>query len=383
MRDSTAAKYTIPVFRPYADEEEIAAVAEVLRSGWWGQGPKTEAFEKSFAAFVGADRGVALNSATAGLYLSLEVVGIRGFEVITPALTFVATNHAILQAGGTPVFADVDPETLNIDPADVSRKVTERTKAIMVVHFGGHAVDLDAIHAIADQHNLIVIEDAAHAIGATYKGKPIGGLSPLTCFSFHPTKNIGTGDGGMVMLPAGSDPEWEARLRRLRWLGITKDSWQRSTPGDASQFRWEYRVEEVGQKFHFNDIMAAIALIQLKRVRAGNARRREIWQRYNDAFADVDWITCPVEKEYTQSSCHFYVIRVDNRDELRAWLRSRGIATGLHYVPSHLYDVYVPYRTDLPVTDTEWKRLITLPLFPGLQDDEIAHIIESVKRFQS
>lgn len=368
----------IALFTPFAGQEEIDAVAEVIRSGWWGNGPRTVEFEQRFAAFVAATYAVSLNSATAALHLALKVAHVEGGEVITTPMTFVSTNHAILLNDATPVFADVERDTLNIDPADIERKITPKTRAIVCVHYGGHPCDMDRITEIAQAHNLIVIEDAAHATGARYKDHPIGSISPMTCFSFHPVKNLATGDGGMITL---ANEEWKDRLHRLRWVGINKNTWQRSDDKDSSQYNWEYGVDEVGFKYHSNDLMSAIANVQLKRLPATNDRRRAICALYNDGFADVPWIETPIEKDYAFSARHNYVIRVQNRDALADWLREHRVGSGMHYIPNHLYDMYKPYATPLPVIEEEWLRLLTLPLHPNLSDADVAYIIDVVRRF--
>jgi perosamine synthetase len=370
----------IPVFRPFCGEEEVEAVAAVLRSGWWGQGPKTTEFEQRFAEFVDAPLAISLNSATAALHLSLAVAGVEGSEVITTPLTFVSTNHAILYNHATPVFADIKPDTLNIDPDDIERKITPNTRAIMVVDYGGHPADLDRILAIAEAHNLVVIEDAAHAAGSAYKGRRVGSIAPMTCFSFHPVKNLATGDGGMITL---ADEEWAARLKQLRWVGINKDTWVRSEGKAASQYSWQYDVAELGFKYHTNDIMSAIALVQLERLPQTNARRREIAARYDAGLADLDWLQLPVRYDHVESAQHNYVVRLDNRDGLADWLRDRQIATGMHYIPNHLYDMYQPYATELPVTEREWERLLTLPLFPALTDEEVDYIIDAIRAYHA
>jgi perosamine synthetase len=371
--------HAIPVFRPYHGEEEIEAVAAVIRSGWWGQGPKTAEFEQRFAAFVDAPRAVAVNSATAALHLALQVAGVDGGEVISTSMTFVSTNHAILYNHATPVFADIEPDTLNIDPADIARKVTVRTRAIVAVHYGGHPADLDRIHAIADAHGLIVVEDAAHACGAEYQGRKIGSLSPLTCFSFHPVKNLATGDGGMITL---HDEEWDSRLRRLRWVGINKDTWVRSAGKEKSQYSWQYDVEELGYKCHTNDINAALGLVQLERLPQTNARRREICALYDVGLGDLPWLQLPVQRPGVISARHNYVVRCDDRDGLADWLRQHKVATSVHYIPNHLYEMYRPYATPLPVTEREWQRLLTLPLFPALTDAEAAYIIDVIRHYE-
>jgi perosamine synthetase len=370
----------IQVFKPAHGEEEVEAVAEVIRSGWWGQGPKTAELEKRFAEFVGAKYAVSVNSATAALHLSLALLDIQGAEVISTAMTFVSTNHAILYNGGIPVFADVDPETLCIDPTQIERHITPRTKAIMAVHYGGHPCDLDAIHQIAARHNLTVIEDAAHAAGSRYKDQPIGSISPLTCFSFHPVKNLATGDGGMI---THANPEWDKRLRKLRWVGISKDTWSRSDSGDVSQYSWYYNVEELGYKYHTNDIMSAIALVQLKRLPETNARRRAICELYDQGLRGLEWLILPTVRPYAFSARHNYVVRTEGRDGFMNALRERGIATGMHYIPNHFYEMYKPYvREPLPVTEREWAKMVTLPVYPDLTDSQVESIIQAIREYQ-
>lgn len=369
----------IQLFKPYHGEEEIDAVADVLRSGWWGQGPKTAEFEQKFGDFVESPLAVSVNSATAALHLAMRVADVEGGEVITTPMTFVSTNHAILYNNATPVFADVERDTLNIDPDDIARKITDDTRAIAVVDYGGHPADLERILDMADAHNLIVIEDAAHAAGSRYKGRAVGSISPMTCFSFHPVKNLATGDGGMITL---QNEEWAERLRRLRWVGINKSTWQRADGDDSSRYSWEYNVEEAGYKYHTNDINSAIALVQLERLPDTNGRRREICTMYDEGLSDVSWLQCPVEKEYAYSSRHNYVIRVDERDKLADWLREHRVGSGMHYIPNHLYEMYKPYVTEsLPVIEEEWLRCLTLPLHPGLSDSDVTYIIDVIKRF--
>lgn len=369
----------IQLFKPYHGEEEIEAVAEVLRSGWWGTGPKTIEFEQKFAAFVSAKTAVSFNSATAALHLALTVADVEGAEVISTPMTFVSTNHAILYNNAIPVFADVERDTLNIDPADIERKITPKTKAIMAVDYGGHPCDFERIFEIARAHNLIVIEDAAHAAGARYKDKPVGSYSPMTCFSFHPVKNLATGDGGMITL---DNNEWAERLKRLRWVGINKNTWQRSDGSDGSKYSWEYDVEEAGFKYHTNDINSAIALVQLGRLAGTNERRREICAMYDEGLKDIAWIELPVEKDYAFSSRHNYVIRLEKRDKLADWMRDYKVGSGMHYIPSHLYDMYKPYvREALPVIEREWLRCLTLPLHPNLSNSDVEYVIEVIRRF--
>jgi perosamine synthetase len=365
----------IPVFRPTAGPEEEAAVAEVLRSGWWGLGPKTAEFEARFAEAVGAEHCIGTNSASMALLLSLTALDLAGREVITTALTFVSTNHAILQAGGTPVFADVDRDTLTIDPAEVGRLITPRTAAVMVVDYGGHPAELATIGALAKAHGLKVVEDAAHACGASYRGQPVGSISDLTCFSFHAVKNLAMGEGGGITVADVSTAE---RLRRMRWLGLSHGTWERT---GASVYRWDYDLEEIGYKGHLSDIPAAIGLVQLRRLPEANERRRSIARRYTEAFADLAWLTPPCELDHVRSAWHLYAVRVVDRNRFIDHLSGLGVASSVHYKPTHLYPQYAPYARALPVTESVWQRLVTLPLFPGLTDAEVEQVIDAVRSF--
>ncbi len=365
----------IPVFRPTSGPEEEAAVAEVLRSGWWGLGPKTAEFEARFAEAVGAEYCVGTNSASMALLLSLTALDLAGREVITTALTFVSTNHAIVQAGGTPVFADVDQDTLTIDPGEVERLITPRTAAIMAVDYGGHPAELQAIVELARAHGLAVVEDAAHACGATYRGRPVGSIADLTCFSFQAVKNLAMGEGGGITVNDASTAE---RLRRMRWLGLSQSTWERT---GTSSYRWDYDLDEIGYKGHLSDIPAAIGLVQLGRLPEANERRRTIARGYSEAFATLDWLTCPIELDHVRSAWHLYAIRVTERNRFIDHMSSLGVATSVHYKPTHLYPQYAPYARALPVTESAWQRLVTLPLFPGLTDDEVQQIIDAVRSF--
>lgn len=367
----------IPVFKPSLGREELEAVREVFESGWIGLGPKTKEFEERFAQYIGADFAVGTNSCTAALHLALAVLGINFGEVITPSLTFISTSHAILYNGATPVFADVYEDTLNVDVDDVKRKITDRTKAIIAVHYGGHPCDMDAICDLARGRGIRVVEDAAHATGASYKGKKVGTLGDIACFSFHAVKNLTTGEGGMITT---SDEKVYKELQKLRWLGITKDTWQRSEE-EVDRYSWYYEVETLGYKYHMSDINAAIGLVQLKKVDALNEKRRQITIRYNTEFKNLDWLKIPILKENVKSSHHNYVVKVDDRDKFIGYLKNKGISSSVHYIPNHHYKIYKKYRADVPVTEKIWKKLVTLPLFPDLTEEEIDKIVEAVKGF--
>lgn len=376
----------IPVFRPNYDKEEIKAVTEVLKSGWIGLGPKTEEFEKRFASYIDVPYAIALNSATAALHLSLLAANIgEGDEVIVPALTFVSTAHAVLYTGATPVFADVDKEILCISPDDVVKKITKQTKAIIPVHYGGHPCDMDGLKKIARKHNLIIIEDASHACGSSYHGKKIGSISPFTCFSFHAVKNLATGDGGMITV---KDKKTADRLRRLRWCGINKNTWDRLEDiyEEEKAYRiygWHYEVEELGYKYHMNDINAAIGLVQLQKLDKSNQKRRTLASRYNHELNKTKELKCPVIKSNIISAQHNYVIRCGERDKLHLFLREKNISSGVHYMPIHLQPFYKKLypNTRLPIAETQWKQLLTLPLYPNLTQKKQDYIINCIKEF--
>lgn len=368
----------IPVFRPSMGDEEIRSVERVLRSGWLGLGPKTKEFEEAFAKYVGTERAIGVNSCTAALHVALKVMGVEGGEVITTPMSFISTSHAIIYNNAVPVFADIEEDTLNISVEEINKLVGPKTKAIIAVHYGGHPCDMDSILEIAKRNSLRVIEDAAHACGSEYKGRKIGSIGDATCFSFHAVKNLATGDGGMITVRGSEIAE---RIRKLCWLGISRGTWDRSK---GIAYNWEYDVEEIGFKYHMNDIMAAIGLVQLAKIEENNSRRREIVQRYNDAFSDVGWIGIPVEKEYARSAHHNYVIKVLNgkRNELVSHLAQHEISTSVHYIPNHLYQIYRPYYRKLSVAENVWRKIVTLPLFPDLKDEEVDYIIDKVRQFE-
>ena len=361
------------------DDAEIKAVSETIRSGWIGNGPKAAEFEKRFAALIDIPHAIALNSATAALHLAMLLADVRGYEVITTPMTFVSSNHAILYAGGIPVFADIEPDTLNIDPEKIAASITENTRAIMVVHYGGHACRMEEIAEIANKHDLVLIEDAAHGTGGQYRDSMLGSIGDFGCFSFQAVKNIATGDGGM--LTCRSD-EHASRARKLSWMGISRGTWDRV---DGEEYSWQYDVEELGFKYQMNDIAAAIGLAQLDKLERVNNARRELATRYSERLGNIDLIEVPVEKDYTRSSWHNYVIKVrdsSKRNKLIDHLKSNGISTGMHYIPNHLYKMYSPYvHNPLPVAEDVWKRIITLPLFPDLTIEKQDKIIDAICYF--
>lgn len=372
----------IPVLQPSIGQEEIDAVVDVLKSGWLGLGPKTEQFETEFAAYVGSRFMVALNSGTAALHLALEILDIGpGDEVIVPSLTFISTVHAVSYVGATPVFADVEKDTLNLCVEDIERKITDKTKAMIVVHMAGHPCDMDAIHQLALSKGIKVVEDAAHAAGAAYKGRKIGSVSDLTCFSFHAVKNLTCGEGGGITC----NQEWMARkLREKRWVGISKDTWIRSS--SERVYAWQYFVENIGYKYHMNDIHAALGIVQLGKLNQLNGRRKEIATRYQQELSGISWLELPQEKTYAQSSWHLFQIKLANeqlRDGLIRHLQDHNIAPGVHYYPCHLQPNYLHLKAIVPVTSEIWKRILTLPIHPNLTDEDQERIIDCIRKFSS
>lgn len=368
----------IPVFRPSITEEEIEAVAQVMRSGWLGLGPVTGEFERALENAFGAKRVVAVNSGTAALHLAMCLLDLKPEdEVIVPAVTFVSTAHVVEYCGAKVVFADVDEETLCIDIDDVRRKITDRTRAVVPVHYAGHPCDLDGLRDAVRGRNITIVEDAAHACGARYKGKPVGGLSPFTCFSFHAVKNLTCGEGGAVCVQT----ETHARkLRELRWLGISKDTYTRSSRERV--YAWQYWVNELGFKYHMHDMAAAMGLVQLRRLEENNAKRRTVAERYNEAFGPRAWIETPPERGDVHSSWHIYHIKVPERDRMVAHLKKHGIAPGVHYYPVHMHPHYAPLNAQCPIAEEIWKRILSLPMFPDMTDEQIERVIAAVLSFE-
>lgn len=374
----------LPVFRPAMDQEEIKAVTEVINSGWIGLGPKTEALEQKFSKYVGAKYAVGLSSATAALHLSLLAYDIKkGDEVLVPSLTFVSTAHAVLYVGAKPVFVDVEEGNLCIDPKDIEKKITSKTKAIIPVDYGGHPANYEAILKLARKHNLKVIEDASHAAGSKYKNKKVGSFADITCFSFHAVKNLATGDGGMITT---QDRGIADKIKKLRWVGIDKNTWEREElieDKSIKQYGWYYDVSELGYKYHMNDIAAAIGLVQLKKLDSANRRRRFLASRYTKKFKNLNWIKpLEVDSEIV-SAQHNYVVKTKNRDKLNLFLKGEQISTGVHYMPIHHFSYYKKNKlsANVPVTDRVWKEILTLPLYPTLSIKDQNRVIAAICNF--
>jgi len=374
----------IPLFRPSVGEEELKALEEVIKSHWIGLGPKTEEFEKRFAEYVDARNAIGTNSGTAALHLALKAFDVGpGDEVIVPSLTFISCAHVVLYCKAKPVFVDVCEDTLTMSVEDLRRKITKRTKAIIPVHYGGHSCNMNPILEMAEERDFAVIDDAAHACGAEYKRKKIGAFGDATCFSFHAVKNLTTGEGGMITTNRRDIVE---KLRKLRWLGISKGTWDRYSPRQekttGSTLRWYYEVEDLGYKYHMNDLQATIGIVQLRKLDRLNNRRRDIAEYYKEQLSDLDWIENPVEKEYARNVYHLYVIKAENRDEFTFYMAENNITTSVHYIPIHLHPFYRKYKADVPATERVWRKLVTLPMFPDLSDSDLKRIVDATKRFR-
>jgi dTDP-4-amino-4,6-dideoxygalactose transaminase len=378
----------LPFALPEIGEEEIAEVVDTLRSGWVTTGPKARRFEQDFVQFLGDDslQAIAVNSATAGLHLALEAIGIGpGDEVITTTHTFTATAEVVRYMGADVVLVDIDPATLNIDPKAVEAAITPRTKAIMPVHYAGLSVDMDAILTIARKHNLKVVEDAAHALPTTFNGQTIGTLqSDVTVFSFYANKTITTGEGGMVVT---RDEAIAARCKVMRLHGISRDAFDRFTAKVPS---WYYEIIAPGFKYNLTDIAAALGLHQLQRVRGFQVRREQIATRYDKAFADLPIIAPPRPADPADlHSWHLYVIRLSddahiNRDQLIDALFADGIGVSVHYIPLHLHpywkERYALKPEQFPYSQHAYERMVTLPLYTKMTDADVERVIASVRK---
>ncbi len=368
---------TIPVQRPCLGPEELQAVGRVFESRWLGLGSFTEAFERELQTFLGVRHAVAVNSGTAALHIALEILDLQpGDEVLVPTLTFVATAQAVVMAGATPVFCDVDARTFNLDVRDTAARITPRTKAVIPVHYGGTACDMEAIDRLAADAHITVVEDAAHAFGSTYRGRKIGALGHLTCFSFDPIKNITCGEGGAIVT---NDQDLASRAAACRLLGITRDAWSRR--GTACP--WSYDVAGPGYRYHMSNINAAIGLEQLKRFEAFRERRRAIARRYDEALAGIAGLVR--REQHLEETCpFFYVIRVldGRRDALMEHLKEHGITTAVHYIPNHLHQAFAPLqKSPLPVAERLIGEILTLPLFYEMTDEQVELVIAAIRRF--
>lgn len=371
----------LPYGHQQIDESDIQAVVEVLRSDWITTGPKVSEFEEAFAERVGAGFAVSFSSGTAALHGAAFAAGLGpGDEAITSPMTFCATANSVVYQGAKPVFADISPDTLNIDPNEAAGRITPQTKAILPVDYAGHPADLDTILDLADSHGLKVIEDACHALGAEYRGRRIGGISHMTVFSFHPVKHITAGEGGMVTT---DDVETDQKLRMFRNHGIDRDAQQREAQG-----QWYYQMVALGYNYRLTDIGCALALSQMRRLDDNLARRREIAARYTEHLRHIPALVTPSVRSDVSPAWHLYPIRLDlarlkvSRAEVFRGLRAEGLGVNVHYIPVHLHPYYherFGYRSgQYPVAEQAYEQLITLPLFHAMSDQDVEDAIEGV-----
>ena len=374
----------LPFAQPWITEEEIDEVAKVLRSGWLTTGPKVLEFESRFKEYIGSKEAIAVNSCTGGLHISIAVLGIgQGDEVITSPFTFASTANVVILRGAKPVFADIRKDTFNIDPEKIKDLITNRTKAIIPVHYGGQPCDMDPIMETAKHHNLYIIEDAAHAVGAEYKGKRIGTIGDLTSFSFYPTKNMTTGEGGMITT---EDEGLANEMRKWRLHGMSNDAWKRYERTGS----WYYEIEHAGFKYNMMDLQAAMGLVQLRKLDSFIETRQKYAHYLTEKLSSLPELQLPVEREDVKRAWHLYSILVNpemlkiDRGKFIKALAAENIGTSVHFIPLHLHPFYreaFGYKMgDFPNAEYVYDRLISLPLYPKMSMDDQSDVVRAVTK---
>ena len=371
----------LPFNPPLIEDEEIQEVVDTLRSPWITTGPKTKRFEEEFSAYLNAPGALALNSCTAAMHVALACLDLeRGDEVITTPMTFAATANVIEHVGAKPVLVDVEPDTLNIDPKKVEAAITSRTRALLPVHYTGHPAERDVLEAIARRHHITMIEDAAHALPARFRGKPIGSGPNPVAFSFYATKNLTTAEGGMLT----AAPEFLERARIMGLHGMSRDAWKRYDKGGS----WRYEIVAPGFKYNLTDVASAIGLWQLRKLERFHRRRLEIVEAYGQAFGAEEALEPPVKRAHVDHAWHLYALRIRpellriGRDQFIDELTRRNIGTSVHFIPIHVHpyyrDKYGYLASDFPVAFSNFERLMSLPLHPGLTDQDVSDVIDAV-----
>ncbi|MCA9433367.1 MAG: DegT/DnrJ/EryC1/StrS family aminotransferase [Candidatus Omnitrophica bacterium] len=374
----------LSIGEPDLTETEIDAVIAILKKGWLTRGEECQRFEKDFCEKVQASHALAVSSCTAALHLALLIHNVGpGDEVILPSLTFASTGHTIVHCGATPVFAEIDPRTYCVDPAHVESLINPKTKAIVAVHYAGHPVDLGSLRRIANEHDLVLIEDAAHALGASFDGEPIGSGKSVACFSFYTNKNITTAEGGMLTVPT---EDLLARAERLSLHGLDRDAWKRFADGK----KWRYSIEEIGYKYNANDLLAALGRAQLSRLDEMQAKRRRVWDGYVDRLNGDERFILPPEEGRIEHARHLFVLRLTEesgmaRDDLIDHLRAQRIGATVHYDPLHLHPAYRDrFGTTegmLPVTEGVAKNILSVPIHPKMSEEDVERVVGTLKDF--
>lgn len=374
-------------FIPYGlhsiDQEDINETLNVLKTDWLTTGPKVNEFEEALEKYVGCKHVVAVNSGTSALDIAVQCFGLpKKSEVITSPFTFVATSNSILYNNLKPVFVDIERETRNIDPKKIEKNITKKTRAIIYVDFAGHPCEIDEIKEIADNYNLLLIEDASHSIGAEYKGKKIGSLADITVFSFHPVKNITTGEGGAVLT---NNYEYYDKLKMLRNHGINKDAKERY----GKEAGYEYDMKALGRNYRITDIQCALGLSQLRKLDSFVKERKRLSDIYTKYLAELDFIDTPITKDYVKHAWHLYTILINDfdRDEIFTNLRKMNIGVNVHYIPIYHFSYYKENFNfnpkKFPVTEEVFKRIMSLPLFPKMKEEEQNYVIDSLNKFKN
>lgn len=365
----------IPIARPSIGPDELEAVRRVFETGWLGLGSVVYEFENELRKFLGTDNVIAVNTGTSALHIALEALDLKKEdEVIVPSFTFVATIQAIISSGAKPVFCEIRRDTLNIDLDDLKKKINSRVRVIIPVHYGGLPCEMDEILNIAHRHNIVVVEDAAHAFGSTYKGRKIGSFGDITCFSFDPIKNITCGEGGAVVL---KDSNIAQNIIKKRNLGIDKDTWLRY----KNERSWLYEVVTKGFRYHMSNINAAIGIVQLRKIDRFIKRKIDICNRYDSMFQYIKGVEI-LKKDYSQIAPFNYVIKVKgDRDGLLDYLKKKGIDAGIHYIPNHLQPLFKEFYTHLPITEEVYSEILSLPLYFDMKEEDISKVIETVTNY--
>jgi perosamine synthetase len=373
----------IRLFKPCVGDDELEAVKDVIDRAWLGLGPKVKEFEEAWTEYLHCGgASVALNSATAALHLALNVYDFpENSEVLVPNITFVSTAHSVLYNKLKPVFVDIDEATLTICPDDILRKITDKTVAIIPVHLGGQPCDMNRILEIAQLHNLKVIEDCANCTGGSYQGKKLGTIGDIGCYSFEEKKNMTTGDGGMLF---SSDITLIEKIKKIRWCGIDRDTWKRlkdQSDTENDPYHWYYEVADLGYKYNMNDLAASIGLVQLKKLDWMNDRRARLIQAYIDGLASLDFVSPAFPYNLVESGYWLFSVRVNNRNDFINFMKRNGIATGVHFMPMTSHPLYSEFKNVTPVSDAVWEELVTLPLFPELEEEDVEYVIKKIHAY--